>query len=170
MTQEIPKAYLQKNQWSPLIDTLKGMFADLKSNKLSRFQMLFELTPTCNLLGITVSVSESGDIQIVARGKSAWDKTSPLGQFIGVLGWYQDTKDNTRLIRMFSKETTDMSLALQMVIVPDDFYHVPPNTWFRFEPKSEQLIKHHTRNLWHSKKDGTLLCLPQMNSSKAVEG
>jgi hypothetical protein len=170
MTQEIPKAYLEKNQWSALIDTLKGMFAELRLKKISRFQLLFELTPSCNLLGITVSVSENGDFQIVARGKSPWDKTSPIGQFIGVLGWHQDAKDSTRLIRIFSKELTDIGLAYQMAIVPDEFYKVPPSTWFRFDAENEQLVKQHTRNLWHSKKDATLLCLPQMNASKAMEG
>jgi hypothetical protein len=169
MTQEF-KAYLQENRWSALIKTLTGMFVDLKLKKLGSFQLLFELTPNCQLLGITVSASADGNIYIVARGKSAKDKTSPLMQIIGVLGWKQDAQDNTRLVRKFSKDTTDMALALAVILIPDDFYRVPPSTWFTFEAENEALVKTHTRNLWHNKVDGNLLCLPQMNASKTAEG
>jgi hypothetical protein len=169
MTQEF-KAYLQENRWSALIKTMKGMFADLKLKKLSSFQLLFELTPTCPLLGITVSVSADGDIHIAARGKLPKDKTSTLMYLLGVMGWEQDAQDNTRLVRKFSKDTSDMALALAVILIPDEIYPVPPSTWFTIEAENDALVKQHTRNLWHNKVDVKLLCIPQMNASKAMEG
>jgi hypothetical protein len=63
-----------------------------------------------------------------------------------------------------------MALALAVILIPDDLYHVPPSTWFTIEANDHALVKEHTRNLWHNKVDEKLLCLPQMNASKTMEG
>lgn len=163
---------LNLNRWGSVIDTLVGVFEDIKLEKVDSFEITFLDTNYKPSPYLQASLNLRGDllVELISNEYLVTKLTKWQESQLRLLGFNMPDENNPNYHRATRATEQPVYTATHLLDAARTVFVVRDDGWFTFGDSEYEKALAGSSAFWHNAADALKLCLPGTNAKSTLEG